>query len=86
MPFRNYSVGPDLMEAMRAAFYRACDVLQLSCDVEDPLTKVVVTKIVELAKAGERDPETLCSRVLAHLGTPSSGATRAPVSRPAETV
>jgi hypothetical protein len=48
------------MEAMRAAFYRVCDVLQLSCDREDPLTEVVVKKIVELAKAGERDPEILC--------------------------
>jgi hypothetical protein len=56
MPFRNYSVSPDLMEAMRAAFYPVCDVLQLSCDVEDPVTEVVVTKIVELAKAGERVP------------------------------
>jgi hypothetical protein len=50
---RNYSVSPDLMEAMRAAFYRVCDV---SCDREDPLTEVIVTKIVELAKAGEREP------------------------------
>jgi hypothetical protein len=53
MPFRNYSVSPDLMEAMRTAFYRVCEVLQLSCDVEDPLTEVVVSKIVELAKAGD---------------------------------
>jgi hypothetical protein len=36
---------------MRAAFYLVCDVLQLSvlqlsCDREDPLTEIVVTKIV----------------------------------------
>jgi hypothetical protein len=58
------------MQAMRAAFYRVCDVLQLSCDREDPLTEVVVTKIVELAKAGERDPEILCFTVLADLDMP----------------
>jgi hypothetical protein len=69
MPFRNYSVSPDLMEAMRAAFHRVCEVLQLSCDVEDPLTEVVVTKIVELAKAGERDPDILCGKVLVDLTT-----------------
>jgi hypothetical protein len=68
------------MEAMRAAFYRVCDVLQLSCDREDPLTEVVVTKIVELAKAGERDPEILCSKVLADLQTPASGVTSRPSS------
>jgi hypothetical protein len=60
MPFSKYSVDSDLMEAMRAAFYRAWDILQLSCDRADPLIEVVVTKIVELAKAGERDPEILC--------------------------
>jgi hypothetical protein len=44
------------MEAMRAAFYRVCDILQLSCDREDPLTEIVVTKIVKLAMAGNRPP------------------------------
>jgi hypothetical protein len=75
MPFSRYKAGVnfDLMEAMRAAFYRVCDVLQLSCDREDPLTEIVVTKIVELAKAGERDPEILCSKVLADLETPIQG-------------
>jgi hypothetical protein len=76
MPFSRYQTADsDLMEAMRAAFYRVCDVLQLSCDREDPLTEVVVTKIVELAKAGERDPEKLCFAVLADLDMPLQDAT-----------
>jgi hypothetical protein len=71
MPFSRYKTADSsLMEAMRAAFYRVCDVLQLSCDREDPMTEVVVTKIVELAKAGERDPEILCFTVLAELDMP----------------
>jgi hypothetical protein len=71
MPFSRYKIADaDLMEAMRAAFYRVCEVLQLSCDREDPMTEVVVTKIVELAKAGERDPEVLCFAVLAELEMP----------------
>jgi hypothetical protein len=67
MPFSNYSVDSDLMEAMRAAFHRVCDILQLSFDRDDRLTEIVITKIVELAKAGERDPEILCGHVLAEL-------------------
>jgi hypothetical protein len=71
MPFSRYKIAdPDLMEAMRDAFHRVCDILQLSCDREDPLTEIVVTKIVELAKAGERDPEILCIDVLAQLEMP----------------
>jgi hypothetical protein len=76
MPFSRYKTADSsLMEAMRAAFYRVCGVLELSCDREDPLTEVVVTKIVELARAGERDPEKLCNKVLADLETPAPGAT-----------
>jgi hypothetical protein len=70
------------MEAMRAAFYRVCDVLQLSCDVEDPLTEVVVAKIVELAKAGERDPDILCGKVLTDLATPRKTTAEQPASAP----
>jgi hypothetical protein len=82
MPFSKYAADSDLIEAMRGAFHGACDILQLSCDREDPLTEIVVTKIVELAKAGERDPKILCSRVLAELETPAQGATsRAPPER-----
>jgi hypothetical protein len=70
MPFSKIGLDPERIEAMRAAFNRVCDILQLSCDREDPLTEIVVTKIVELAKAGERDPENLCFAVLAEFGVP----------------
>jgi hypothetical protein len=70
------------MEAMRAAFYQLCDVLQLSCDREDQLTEVVVTKIVALAEAGERDPEKLCNAVLADLETPAKGRTSNALQQP----
>jgi hypothetical protein len=87
MPFSNYKTADSsLMEAMRAAFYRVCDVLQLSCDREDPLTEVVVTMIVELAKAGERDPEILCFTVLAELDMPLQEAIPRSSPKPASVV
>ena len=75
MPFSRYAVDPDLMEVMREAFHRVCDILQLSCDREDPLTEFVVTKIVELAKAGERDPEVFRALTCSRLETQSEGVT-----------
>jgi hypothetical protein len=87
MPFSKYTAdfNADLVEAMRAAFYRVCNILQLSGDRDDPLTEIVVTKIVELAKAGERDPEILCIDVLAQLGTPAQGvAPGTPAARASE--
>jgi len=67
MPFSKYSVDPEQIEALRAAFYRVCDVLQLSGEVDDRMTEVVAMKIMELAKGGELDPERLCVAVLASL-------------------
>ena len=49
---------------MRAAFYKVCDALLLNGDVDDPMTEIVVKKIVALAKAGEHDAERLTQNVL----------------------
>jgi hypothetical protein len=57
---------PDLIEAMRLAFQGACEALQLQ-GTSDALTEIVATKIIELARAGEVDPERLCSKVLSGL-------------------
>ena len=77
MPFSKH-IDPEHIEAMRAAFHRVCDVLQLNCDADDPMTEIVVMKIVELAKAGELDPERLCLAVIADLDdAPRAGAAAA---------
>jgi hypothetical protein len=68
MPFSKLHLDPEHIEAMRAAFNRVCEVPQLECDREDPLTELVVLKILERAKAGERDPQSLSFDVLAELG------------------
>jgi hypothetical protein len=55
----------------RGGISSECDVLQLNGNTEDPLTELVVMKIVKLAKAGEVDPERLCIDVLADLEIPA---------------
>ena len=52
MPFSNYDIEPEHIEAMRAAFYRVCDTLQLKFDRDDPMTEVIAEKIVVLAEDG----------------------------------
>jgi hypothetical protein len=66
MLFAKYLSEPEHI-AMRSAFRRVCDVLQLRCDADDPVTNRMVMKIVEHAKAGELDPDRLCSQVLLEL-------------------
>jgi hypothetical protein len=84
MSFSEYSIDPEHTEAMQAAFHRVCEILQLNADADDPMTEIVVMKIVELAKAGELDPERLCIAVLANLAdAPRAGAaTGSPASPP----
>jgi hypothetical protein len=67
MPFSKYNIDPERIEAMRAAFYRVCDALLLKGDVEDPMTGIVVDKIVAFAKAGEHDANRLTEQVLNDL-------------------
>jgi hypothetical protein len=38
MPFRKYHSDPTHVEAMRLAFRKVCDALQLCCDEDDPAT------------------------------------------------
>jgi hypothetical protein len=83
MPFSKYDIDPEQIEAMRAAFHRVCGILQLKGDLDDPMTEIVVTKIVELAKTGELDPERLCIAVLADLDDYDAARPHAAASGPA---
>jgi hypothetical protein len=69
MPFSKYTVDPEQIEAMRAAFHRVCDVLKLSGRTDDVMTELAVMKIVELAKGGELNPEQMCNIVLTELAS-----------------
>jgi hypothetical protein len=64
MPFSKYNIDPRHIEAMRTAFNRVCDALLLKCDRDDPMTEIIVEKIVALAKAGEHDAARLAEHVL----------------------
>jgi hypothetical protein len=65
MPFSRYCVEPQHVEAMRTAFYRVCDALLLKGEVDDPMTGIIVDKII--AKAGEHDADRLAELVLNDL-------------------
>jgi hypothetical protein len=67
MPFSQHHIDPAHIEAMHSAFHRVCDALLLKCDVDDPMTAIIVNKIVALAKAGEHDADRLAELVLNDL-------------------
>jgi hypothetical protein len=67
LPFSKHHIDPVHIEAMRSAFQKVCDVLQLKCEVGDPMTEIIVNKIVAAANGGEHDPDRLTGLVLADL-------------------
>jgi hypothetical protein len=62
------------MQAMDEAFDAVCVKLQLSMGSEDLMTELVGEKIIELARAGERNPDRLTARVLAEFGIENDGS------------
>lgn len=67
MPFTNYTIDPTQLEAMKTAFRKVCGMLQIEGGVENPITEVIIMKIVALSTAGVRDPDELCGHVLLEL-------------------
>jgi hypothetical protein len=65
--FREASSDPRMIEVMNNAYGKACRMLH---DKGQPtlVQEVIARRIVEIAKAGERDPNKICERVLADLG------------------
>ena len=62
---------PNAIEVMDSAFAAVCASLQLA-GPDDPLTEIAARTIIDLARAGERDPDHLCEGVVAYFraGTP----------------
>ena len=73
MPIRPHIKGQsfdsETIRVMGLAFEMALGALRLA-DRGDPANEVLAHKIIELAQAGERDPERLCDGVLLHFRQP----------------
>jgi hypothetical protein len=63
----NGSFGPDVIEAMTAAYEAALLDLRM-IDRSDPLTELIAKSIVNVTATGERDPEIIKERALNALG------------------
>ena len=72
MPIRPFLNGhrfdAEMTRIMGVAFDMACIALRLS--ERDALAQTIAKRIVELAKAGERNADLLCERVLQEFGKP----------------
>jgi hypothetical protein len=78
MPIRPHLDGqrfdPETIRVMGLAYEMALIALRLG-DRGDLANEVLAHKIMDLAKAGERDPERLCDGVLQEFRAPPHGKT-----------
>jgi len=58
---------PEIIDTMSAAFVAACEALHLKVG-DDPATRIVAEKVIELAQRGIRDPDTLRTMTLKEFG------------------
>ena len=58
---------------LRIAFEMVSITLRTG-DSDDYVNQAIATKLIALAKAGERNPDTLCEEVLKDIGTPQQWA------------
>ena len=64
-PFLAYQAfEPEVVETMSAAFVATCDALGLKIGDDDPATRFVAEKVIELAQRGIRDPDMLRKMML----------------------
>jgi hypothetical protein len=61
--------SPEDIARITKAYDAALQLLRLT-DRHDPVTEIVAKKIIEIARAGERDPPKICARAIRELGIP----------------
>lgn len=79
------SFDPETRRIMGLAFEMACIALGRT-DRGDGANEPIAEGIIELAKAGECNPDVLCERVLAHLRGQSGGMAPSQPGAPREQV
>jgi hypothetical protein len=69
-PFLNGArFDPEDKRVLGVAFEMVCIALRIG-DSDDGVKQAIATKIIELAKSGERNPDTLCEQALNDIRRP----------------
>lgn len=75
MPIRPFLNGtrfdPETVRVLGVAFEMVCIALRTG-DCDDFVRRAIATKIIDLAKVGERNPDLLCEQALRDIRGPPS--------------
>lgn len=67
--FRTLSLQQEEIDKLALAYENALVALQIA-DRSDRITNIIAQRIIEAAKAGERDPAALCALAIKDLTVP----------------
>ncbi len=71
MPIRSFHTGrvfdPDAVTVMAVAFDAVCNHLGIRSTSDDPVTRLIAEKVIEIAQRGASDPDLLQSMALSEL-------------------
>jgi len=59
----------EMLRVLGVTFEQVCTALRIG-DCDDDVKQAIANKIIELAKAGERNPDLLCERALTDIRQP----------------
>jgi len=60
---------PEAKRVLGVAFEQVCIALRIGAS-DDDVKQAIANKVIELAKAGERNPDILCERALEDIRRP----------------
>ncbi len=66
--FQNPGLDDAAIAVMGKAFDTACRDLNGRTGLSDLMREIIAKRIIEAAKAGERDPDRLCAKAMDALG------------------
>jgi len=71
VPIRSFHAGrvfdPDAITVMALAFDAVCDHLRLKSTSDDPVTRLIAEKVIEVAQRGVSEPDLLRAMALNEL-------------------
>jgi len=66
---QNSPLGPEEIECLAAAYEQTLRDLALK-DRDDPITRLIAEKIIEIGQTGVRDPDQISKLAIKQLGLP----------------
>ncbi len=67
--FKSTALGPEDIECLVAAYQRSLRMIGVQ-ERDDPLTRIIAKRVIEIGQTGIRDPDRISHLVVKRMGLP----------------